>query len=342
MVESFTISPFEETRAEWKTLVQRTGFSRLYHDQRWLRLLHEVYGFRLFTGLLRSGTEVIAGSIFARAKFPFAHRFIALPFSDACEPLAIDSTASELLLTRLAATKLPRQSFEIRGTSAPRPWITLDEFRNWELDLVCPAEQLYRGLASNFRRNIRKARRSGVVIEHGHDLTRLNRFYALNARNRHRLGLPSQPKKFFRTALEEFGRTDDMHIWLASRTGRDLATIVLIRNGNRIYYKWSARESSSQDGAGHLLLWSIMETFAGNEMVLDLGRCDVRNQGLSRFKREVGAIGIPLPSSFVPRAPKNTSSEQLSGMSAVASRIWRRLPLVLHEPLSRSIYPYLA
>lgn len=323
-------------------LVQQSACPRLYHSERWLKLLRKAYSFKFFTGLLRSSSEVLAGGIFARARFPFAHRFISLPFSDACAPLAVDSTTSERLLAKLAAARLPGHSFEIRGTRASAPWVTLEVFANWELSLEHSAERLYKGLAANFRRNLIKAEGSGVLIEYGQDFAQLRRFCALNVRNRRRLGLPAQPRRFFRAALEEFGRTNDMEIWLASRAGRDLAAIVLLRDNDRIYYKWSAHDGSDRSGAGHLLLWSIIETLAGHEITLDLGRCDVRNQGLARFKREVGALSLPLPYSFTPQAPKITSSEQLSGMSAFVSRIWRHLPLIVHEPLSRSIYQYLA
>lgn len=340
--QNLTIAPLEETRDEWISLVKHVASSRLYHSERWLELLYKTYGFRFFTAFLRSKTETLAGCVFARAKFPFAQRFIALPFSDACEPLATNAVSLEMLLVSLAATKVAGQSLEIRGTSAPAPWITLDLFVNWELNLAFPAEQLYKGLASNFRRNIIKAEKSGVLIEYGHNFDEVRRFCALNVGNRRRLGLPSQPARFFQNALQEFGCTDDIQIWLASRAGRDLAAIFLIRHNDRIYYKWSARDASDVSGASHLLVWNIIEKFAKSQIVLDLGRCDVRNQGLCRFKREVGATSLPLPCSFTPRAPKITSSEQLSGMSAFASRIWRHLPLALYEPLSSPIYPYLA
>lgn len=340
--QTVTITPFEQTRSEWASLVNDAGSSRLYHSERWLEVLHNSYGFSFFTALLRSAVETHAGCIFARAKFPFARRMIALPFSDACEPLATDKASLETLLAALAATKISGRSLEIRGTRAPSPWITLDWFVNWELDLTPPASELYKRLSPNFRRNILKAKRAGVSIEHGVGLDELRRFCSLNVNSRRRLGLPSQPSRFFRNALQEFSRSDDVQIWLASRAGKDIAAIFLITHNERIYYKWSARDASDYSGSGHLLVWSIIEQLAASNRIFDLGRCDIRNQGLARFKRELGASSAPLPCSFTPHVPKVTSSEQLSGISALASRVWRHLPLVLYEPLSAPIYRYLA
>ncbi len=339
---TLNIAPFEQTRDEWISLLNQVGSSRLYHGERWLTLLQRSYGFRLFTVFLRSKREILAGCVFARAKFPFGRRFIALPFSDACEPLAAERANAQLLLSALASSKLNRQSLEIRGIEGPSPWITTDWFVNWELNLAQPAGQLEKHLSSNFRRNIIKAKRSGVSIEQGPGINEVRRFCALNVSSRRRLGLPSQPARFFQNALQEFADNGDVQIWLASRAQKDLAAIFLIRHNERIYYKWSARDAADNSGSGHLLLWSVIEQFANSNHLLDLGRCDKRNHGLARFKRELGALSVPLPCSFTPRVPKITSPEQLSGMSALASRIWRHLPLAVYESLSAPIYQYLA
>jgi hypothetical protein len=74
---------------------------------------------------------------------------------------------------------------------------------------------------------------------------------------------------------------------------------------------------------------------------LDLGRADVRNAGLMRFKGELGATASPLPSSFYPRAHQGVSSEVLSGNCAVLAKVWSRLPLSVTRLGGAMIYRFL-
>lgn len=77
----------------------------------------------------------------------------------------------------------------------------------------------------------------------------------------------------------------------------------------------------------HLLLWSVIEEFSGRAKVLDCGRTDRRNEGLVRFKRQLGARPVALAYSYFPKDPKNVSAEIPAGMQKLAARVWCRLPL---------------
>jgi hypothetical protein len=91
-----------------------------------------------------------------------------------------------------------------------------------------------------------------------------------------------------------------------------------------------------------LLFWSVIEEVAARARTLELGRTDVRNQGLMRFKKELGASATALPSAFYPRAPRQVSSESLNGGFALAARIWRRLPIFATALGGRILYRFLA
>lgn len=100
--------------------------------------------------------------------------------------------------------------------------------------------------------------------------------------------------------------------------------------------------SPAPAGINHLLFWSLIEEFAGKAASLDLGRADIRNEGLSRFKRELGATSEPLPYAFFPKGPHHASAEVLNGPRKILSRIWRRLPLPATRALGAAFYGYLA
>ncbi len=52
--------------------------------------LKQAYGFKITVAGIRDGSELSAACLLARTKNPFNPRFVALPFSDTCPPLAAD------------------------------------------------------------------------------------------------------------------------------------------------------------------------------------------------------------------------------------------------------------
>jgi hypothetical protein len=170
----------------------------------------------------------------------------------------------------------------------------------------------------------------------------LHRFCLLHEHSRRRQGVPAQPLRFFQILRELYIADDSLQIWLAAHHGRDVAAILALRDGLTLYYKWSARAEDDTTGAAHLLLWSLIETAAGRQQTLDLGRTDTRNQGLNRFKRESGASCTALPYSFLPHAPREISPEVSSGVRHLSARLWRRLPLPVCRALSDAVYRYLS
>src|SRR5260370_21420944 len=153
------------------------------------------------------------------------------------------------------------------------------------------------------------------------------RLYGMQLESRRRLGLPPQPWRFFKLAWETFAADGNFEVWTARENGEDVASAIFIRDGDVVYFKWGARRLNYRSNANHLLLWNAIEEFAARARTLDLGRADVRNEGLMRFKAELGATASPLPCSFYPRAPSQVSAEVLTGTRALMARIWSRLPI---------------
>jgi hypothetical protein len=330
----------ESARGEWGRLIGSSQDAGLYHRERWIRVLQHAYGFELSTALLRSGGEAIAGCVFARSHNPFSRRLVALPFSDYCKPLAPAEAAQAEFLQMLGSCE--GESYEIRGISALPPWHTINCFINWELDLAQPPARLYQGMAANFRRNVIKAGRNAITIECGKTAADLTRFRTLHDASRRRQGLPAQPSRFFRELWEAYSPDDDIEIWIASHRGTDLVAVLLLCDGEVAHYKWSARAAGEILSAGHLLLWSMIEAHARIRSRLDLGRTDQRNQGLNRFKHESGAVSIPLPYSFLPRAPREISPEVATGFQRLLAPVWRRLPATACRVVGGSVYRYLS
>jgi hypothetical protein len=313
----------------------------LYHRDRWLELLHSAYGVNLWVATLARDGEISAACVLGRSRIPFP-RMTSLPFSDVCPPLASDASALEALMAELAANP-PAGRMEVHGVLAPPPWRLLDCFEEWSVDVMRPLKAIESTMARNFRRNARRATEAGVRIERSESLEHMRRYYRLQLETRRRLGVPPQPRKFFDLVHKIYSPAHDCEIWIASRGGSDLAGAVILRDGDVIYYKWSARGPNTAEGAAHLLAMSAIEEFAGHAQRVDFGRTDKRNEGLRRFKAEMGAEPAPLPYAYLPQPPREVSAEVLNTpLSRLTSSLLRHLPLPLTRALGAVFYRYLA
>ncbi len=336
-----TLRPLSQSRDTWQRLLSTIPGADLCHGYAWLDLLSEAYGLSMWLATFARERGVVAGCVFARSHNPFVKRFVSLPFSDNCPPLALDREAAGELLDALVAQATPGTVYEIRGIEAGAPWETDGCFVNWRLNLHRPLASIEQGLGLNFRRNLRRAAQAGIKVERGDGLDHLKRFYALQLESRRRFGLPPQPWQFFKLARERF-TPGIFEVWLASEHQQDVAAAIFLRDGEVIHFKWGARKVDRRSNANHLLFWNAIEEFVPRAVALDLGRTDFRNEGLMRFKKELGATATPLPYSFYPRAPRQVSPEVLTGGYKVLAQVWRRLPIFASRPLSRAIYRFLA
>jgi hypothetical protein len=334
------LRPLSESRATWQSLLRTFPGATLYHGDAWVELLSRAHRLSMWLATLERDGTVVACSVFARSHNPFVRRFISLPFSDSCSPLAQTGEAARDLLEALMCQAVPGTAYEIRGIEGGPRWETVDCFVNWRLDLQRPPTSIERGLGVNFRRNLRRAGRS-VTVERGCEVAHLKRFYAIQLDSRRRFGVPPQPWRFFELAHELFA-PENFEVWLACESGEDVAAAIFVRDGDAVHFKWGARRPDCRSSANHLLLWSAIEEFALRARVLDLGRADVRNQGLMRFKRGLGAVATPLPYSFFPLAPRQVSPEVLTGAHRVFAGIWSRLPIFATRLLGRALYRFLA
>lgn len=340
--EPVRIVPLEQDEHRWRELAAVHPAATLYHGAAWLEVLRRSYGFQILVAMVERGGKIAAGCLLSSSKVPFAGRFIGLPFSDCAAPLAVDGEATGAMLDGLAAAARRHASFEIRGVAAAAPWQTVDCFRQWSIDIARPFSAIERGADRNFRRQVRRALAQGITVEAGDSAAMLRRFYRLQLETRRRLGVPPQPWRFFAQVHEVFAALGALEVWIATRDGRDLAGVVVLRDRDQLYAKWSARTSHGADGASHLVFFSMLERYAGNAALLDLGRTDARNAGLMRFKEEMGAASAALPYSYFPRAPRRPSAEETDRAAGALARVWRRLPLGFTRAIGAAAYGYFA
>jgi GNAT acetyltransferase-like protein len=339
----FHLQPYREEKSTWRQVVTESSGDQLYLSELWIDLLERAYRFPLSLATIQeSGKAIAAACVFARSRGPINRRFISLPFSDSGALLARDDEAASALLASLLRDGTGATSYEIRGFRAAAPWQTIECFVDYTLDLGRSLAAIERGLDSNFRRNLRRAANQGIEIDTGDTVELMSRFYTMQLESRHHLGLPAQPWRFFKSVQELFAPGGDLDIRIARQNGHDVASAVFLRYKDLLYYKWGARRQDQYSSANHLLFWNAIQDFASHARLLDLGRTDVRNAGLIRFKRGLGATSTSLPVSFYPRAPAHVSAEVLTGARKLMAGVWRKLPISAARILSNLAYGFLA
>jgi len=335
------ILPLERARADWDALVASHPDATLYHRGPWLEVLRRAFGVRPSVAMVRDPDSTLAACLLAACGNPIRRSLISLPFSDFCPPLVVNDSAFASLMFGLAET-VTQSRLEIRGAAAFTPWRVLNHFQHWTLDLSRPFQAIERAADREVRRHMRRARAAGVSVDCCRSAPAIETFFRLQLESRRRLGVPSQPLKFFRVVHEVFAKLGSIDVWFASHQGARIAAVVILRDGDVLHAKWSARAAGSADGASHLIFMSIAEQYAQHARALDFGRTDSRNHGLSRFKRELGADASALPYSYFPNAPSVTSAENLTGLWQAASRVWRIMPLPISRVFNNVAYRYLA
>ena len=292
--------------------------------------------------ILRRGGSIAAACVFARfRKLVSRSRLVSLPFSDYCPPPAADPQAMSALLHELGSRNDRDPSLEIRGVEAPEPWRTVRCFQLWSIDLTRPLAVLDRGLDRDFRRKVRRGLDASIRVERGDDQAFVERFYRLPLETRRHYGLPPQPLRFFTLVRKFSSRRKRFDVWIAADRNCDLAGSIHLKHGKEVYRKWAARRLSAPSCANHFLLWSEVEALAGRAERFNLGRTDIRNDGLSRFKRESGAMPLPLPYAFYREAPSNVSPEVLEGPRKALSAVLRHLPLPMMRIIGNALYSHL-
>jgi hypothetical protein len=339
--DGLTMLPWSEGFPVWRKALNKLSGATFYHCEPWIEALRDAYSVDLRVATLHREGELRAAAVFACSKGLLAKRLVSLPFSDCGEPLAIDDDARAEFLRTLAASD-QAGTIEIRGTAGPAPWINVDCFSHWTLDLKRPFKDINAGFSRTVRSGIKRGRKDHLVVDRGSSEAYLARFFDLQLQTRRRLGIPPQPFKFFATVREQFARRGDCEVWFATLDGRDQAGLVMLRNGDQLCCKWAARVEACHPGANHLLMASAIEEHAEKRGSMDFGRCDTRNQGLIRSKVELGCVARALPYAFFPSAPRSISSEVLQGPAKLLSAAWKKLPLPVTRVLGEALYRYMA
>jgi hypothetical protein len=291
----YEIDPLEDPR--WLELLERSSAASVFHRPAWLLALRDTYGYRpvAFTNAA-PGEPLRSALLFCRIdSWLTGRRLVSLPFSDHCWPLVENDeqlrSLLEQLKQRLSGER--RRYIELRlseATSGLNDYPKSESFCFHVIDLEPPSEVIFGRFHKNHvQRTIRKAERSGLVVETGSSPTLLTEFYELHKLTRHRHVTPTQPLTWFENVLRHFG--GDGSIYMARFEGQPVASILTLRFKQTTVYKYGASNAAfNRYGGTSLLFWrAIQDAKQLGCLHFDLGRSDLDNEGLIAFKDHLGA-----------------------------------------------------
>ncbi len=296
------IDPLDDPR--WPDLLER-GSGSVFAHPAWLRLLQTQYGYPVTALAVSRDGELVAGVPLARVESRLTgRRLVSVPFSDSCPPVvcarAGDSAVADLCVALEAERLATRLSVEVRWPLTVHDGAeVLPRFLHHRLALHDDAEAFERGLRSQVRRNIKKARRCGVAVASATDRAALEIFYGLHLRTRRRQGVPTQPKSFI-LGLASLLEQGLGFVMTARHDGRAVAAAVFLASGDTVVYKYGASDERFLDLRPNNLLFleAITRSAEDGRRWLDFGRTDFGHDGLRSFKLGWGAEERPLAYTY--------------------------------------------
>jgi CelD/BcsL family acetyltransferase involved in cellulose biosynthesis len=270
-----------------------------------------------------------------------ARRLVSLPFTDSLEPLvdAVDArgfcAAADALRSELGIARI-----ELRGPldgarAAPGTAVI------HRLALGPDPDEIERGYTKMKRRNMRIAERSGLTIgraQSERDVT--ESFYGLHLQTRRRLGVPSQPKRFFRLLWRRVLEPGGGFALIVRRGPLPVAAGIFLVGRGMTIYKYGASDARYQIDRPNDLLMStaIREACRDGSRSFDFGRSELAATGLRAFKSGWGAAEEPLVYATIGAGGKT----EVSGADGVIGNVLRRTPTWVTRAVGEVFYRYAA
>ena len=290
-----TLDPLSDSR--WDDLVDSHPKASVFHDKGWLQALANTYGYRpIVLTSAPAGQRLRDGIVFCQVKsWITGRRLVSLPFSDHCEPLWDENGGSVELMEwmRAECCREHWKYIELRplslGEDSTSGMRESQSYSLHTLDLTPSLEHIFTRFHKNsIQRRIRRAEREQLSYETGRSEELLNAFYHLVVVTRRRHQALPQPRVWFRNLISSLG--EKLQIRVAHKDGVPIAAILTLRHRNTVVYKYGCSDERFHSfAATPFLFWKLIEeSKAASAELIDFGRTDLDNAGLTTFKDHFG------------------------------------------------------
>ena len=282
------------TFSDWNKLLLSQRVQSIFHTSNWAKVLHDTYEYRpcYFTNI-ENGTLRTLIPLMEIDSMITGKRGVSLPFSDYCELIIDEDLNIRDALNELIehGRKSGWRSIELMdGTCLPKDAVSSASYYEHTLDLSRGGQEISSSFSENTRRNIKKAIQNNIEVVVGKSVKSVEEFYRLHCMTRRRHGLPPQPLRFFKSIYNNIILNDLGQIMLAQHNGVVIAAAIYYHFGAKAIFKYGASDSRYKMlRANNLLMWRAIELLVQRGCrELSLGRTDLADEGLRRFKKGWG------------------------------------------------------
>ena len=303
---------FESNNAtEWNNLVATSHYASAYHLWEYGETLSQTYGYKKHYLVSKLDNE-IAGvfPLIHVQSILFGNRLISLPFCEyggillrlGLRPEEANQAVKSLTdVTNEFARSIGAEYIEVREPLVLRNafrvsgYTEFQVYTTFRIDLTRGTKQLWSGLRQNTRRAVRKAVKSGLVVENAKESEQLKAYYDLYLQTQKRLGSPPHYYKLFENLFDAFSPSGKMRILLAKHQGKPIAGIIVFSYENTIIYWNNVTDAKYRRlNPTNLLLWNTIEWGVENGYhVMDMGRTR-KDTTIYYFKSGWGGQETPL------------------------------------------------
>ncbi len=289
--------------AEWHDFASAQNNFQIYHQQNWLRLLAEQYGFEPKIYAALEGGEI-------RTAIPFLvtrtilgkKKLVSLPFSDYLGLINPGEGQLEELLHFLKQEQSRQyRLIEIRSSLPKQELYREDLFVQHRLDLNGGYEKLAHNFKDSIRRNIKKAEKSKLRIDFSSSDEAVEVFYRLHLLTRRKHGAPIQPKGYFYRLKKYLFDKQLGFVAIAYLDTQPLAAAIFLHTRQKLVYKYGASDERYLAYRPNELLFSAVIKWGCEQRYesLDFGISYNYNEGLRRYKSNWGATEEAAPYYFI-------------------------------------------
>lgn len=334
------VNPLEHP--DWDAALTRRPDFSFFHGAAWTRVLADTYGFvPVWQAEENALLPLMEANSWLRGR-----RAISLPFTDECAPLSGADGHFRPLFQNVVALGRARgwKSIELRGGRKFFAQVPASlSFYGHRLDLSQGEERLFENMDGSVRQAVRKAERGGVIVEVSQSAEALREYYFLQCLTRKRHGLPPQPWRFFLNIWRHILSQNQGVVALGASGGAKIAGAVYFFLGGRAIYKYGASDLRQQHlRPNNLVMWEAMKWLARRGCSsLHLGKTSLDNDGLRKFKLNLGAIEERI--EYVKfNLRENRFEVEADRINGWHNRVFRALPVCVSKRAGELLYKHWA
>jgi serine/alanine adding enzyme len=313
----------------WESYVDARGDAAGYHAWRWRQVFAEAFGHEPVYLIARQGGLITGVLPMVQIKsLLFGRTLTSLPFLNYGGVMADGSEIARALIDAAQQEAVARRCshVELRHVKAQFPHLPCKQHKvSMRLET---GAGMWEALDRKVRNQIRKAEKSGLIVERG-GAELVPDFYDVFARNMRDLGTPVYSRRLFEEVLRVFPDRAQIHV--IRLNGLAIAAGLTYRTPQMVQLPWASSLRSYNTLCPNVLLYWDAIRFATDSgvAVFDMGR-STPNEGTFKFKAQWGATPVPLHWEYqlLEQAElPNVSPANPKYQFAIA--LWQKLPLAV-------------